>query len=324
MKVPAAFLLVILAWSSASGEDLDLRNRAEHLMNRALIASRFATPLNIRTDVSFSVSGSDGLSRDGSYTRIRSADHALREDIVLGDYRMSRIQEQAQVSTRGQWVDIPYPIRKIFELVPYLPIRFDATDVITSIENAQTMGKPSTCIQFVTVRGEDHNPGEICLSRETGTVLEWHDRERGFEAITYESVKGALLPSHFKYQENNALAIDATVKWTLLDSRPDDAFIAPQDWHHAFYCAAFAMPVPVKSPQPAALGGINAPIITVDVRTHVRADGTVGHAEVIKPVRADLDEEAVQLIKTWIFQPGTCEGNKQEISIDVPIHFQGR
>ena len=324
MKVAAAFLLVLVTCVSADGEDMDLRNRAEHLMNGALVASRFATPTNVRTEVTFSVTGNDGLSREGSYTRIRSVDHALREDVVFGDYRMSRIQEQAQVATNGPWVDIPYPIRKIFEFVPYMPIRFDATDVITSIEDTQTLGRPSICIQFVTVRGEDHNPGDICLARENGTVIEWHDRERSFEALGYESVKGALLPAHFRYQEKNSLVIDATVKWALLDARPDDAFVAHEDWHHAFYCSAYAMPVPLKSPQPAAVGGINAPVVTVDVRTHVRADGTVGHAAVIKPVRGDLDEEAVQLVKTWTFQPGTCEGNKQEFSIDVPVHFQGR
>ena len=134
-----------------------------------------------------------------------------------------------------------------------------------------------------------------------------------FEALEYRSVKDALLPSHFVYREGEKLVIDATVHWTLLDARPDEAFVAPEDWRHAFYCKSFAMPVPKSAPQPAAKGGIDAPVITVEVRVHVRPDGTVGKAEVLKPVRDDLDSEAVELVKTWTYEPGVCEGDKARL-----------
>jgi len=101
--------LSFLVTGAATGEDLDLRNRAEQFMNRALLVSRLTTPINIRTEVSFSATGDDGIATAGSYVRVRSVDNALREDFVLGDYQMSRIQEQGRVATRGQWVDIPYP-----------------------------------------------------------------------------------------------------------------------------------------------------------------------------------------------------------------------
>jgi TonB family protein len=286
-------------------------------------------PLNIRTEVNFTVTGDDGEAQAGSYTRIRGADGALREDFLLGDYRMSRIQQQGQVATHGKWVDIPYPMRKILEFVPYLPIRFDANDVVTAIDETPdhefgTAGKSALCIRFVTVRGEDRNPGEVCLSKAGGTVLEWHDRDHSFEALEYKTVKGATLPSHFVYREGTKLTIDATVQWTPLDTRPDNAFDAPSDWHHAFYCKTYAMPVPLSAPQPPALGGVDAPVLTVEVRVHIRTDGTVDTVDVLKPVRDDLDSEAVRLVKTWIYQPGSCEGIQHEFAIDASVHFQGR
>jgi TonB family protein len=280
--------------------------------------------MNIRTEVKFSATGDDGTATAGGYVRIRSVDNALREDFVLGDYAMSRIREQSNVATHGQWVDIPYTLRKLMEFVPYLPIRFDSTDVITSIDETRKNGKAAVCIQFVTVRGEDRNPGDVCIARENATVIEWHDRDRSFQALEYGSVKDALLPSHFVYREGERLVIDASLRWTLLDTRPDDAFVAPQDWSHARFCRSFSMPVPKSSPQPAAKGGVDAPVVTVDVRVHVRPDGTVGKAEVLKPVRDDLDSEAVELVKTWTYQPGVCEGTKQDFAIDAAVHFQGR
>ncbi|MGA2535544.1 MAG: TonB family protein [Terracidiphilus sp.] len=324
MKLLLGLVLSLLVGRAAVAEDMDLRNRADQWMNRALAASRFTTPMNIRTEVTFSVTGDDGAATTGSYVRIRSADHALREDFVLGDYRMSRIQAQGQVATHGQWVDIPYTLRKVLEFVPYLPIQFDPTDVITNINETKMNGKAAVCIQFVTVRGEDRNPGDVCLARENATVIEWHDRDHSFQALEYRSVKDSLLPSHFVYREGEKLAIDASVRWTLLDARPDDAFVAPDDWQHARYCKSFSMPVPKSAPQPAAKGGIDAPVITVEVRVHVRPDGTVGKAEVLKPIRDDLDSEAVQLVKTWTYQPGVCEGRQQDFAIDAAVHFQGR
>ncbi|MGD0627877.1 MAG: TonB family protein [Terracidiphilus sp.] len=324
MKLILGLALSLLIARGAVGEDMDLRNRAEQLVNRSIVASRFTTPMNIRTEVTFSATGVDGIATSGSYVRTRSVDNALREDLVLGDYSMSRMREQSNVATHGQWVDIPYPLRKVMDYVPYMPIRFDPTDVITSIDQTKMNGKAAVCIQFVTVRGEDRNPGDVCVSRDNGTVIEWHDRDRSFQALEYGSVKDALLPSHFVYREGEKLVIDASVRWTLLDARPDDAFVAPEDWRHARICKSFAMPVPKSAPQPAAKGGVDAPVITVDVRVHVRPDGTVGKAEVLKPVRDDLDAEALELVKTWTYQPGVCEGNKQDFAIDAAVYFQGR
>jgi TonB family protein len=324
MKRTLWLVLSLLLTHAAVGEDMDLRNRAEQLMNRALIASRITTPLNVRTEVTFSATGQDGVATAGSYIRIRSADNALREDFSLGDYGMSRIQEEGKVAMHGQWVDIPYVLRKVTEFVPYLPIRFESADVITGINESKMNGKAAVCVQFVTVKGEDRSPGDVCLAKDNGTVIEWHDRDGSFEAPEYHSVKEALLPSHFVYREGEKLLIDARVRWTLLDARPDDAFVVPEDWQHAFYCKSYMMPVPQSAPQPVARGGIDAPVITVELRAHVRPDGTVSSAEVLKPVREDLDSEAVALVKTWTYQAGSCEGTKQNFSVDATVRFQGR
>jgi hypothetical protein len=102
MKLIPALVLSLLVIRVASSEDVDLHNRADQIMNRALIQSRLTMPINIRTTVSFSMTSNEGTPTAGSYIRIRSADNALREDVALGDYSMSRIQEQGKVATRGR------------------------------------------------------------------------------------------------------------------------------------------------------------------------------------------------------------------------------
>jgi hypothetical protein len=59
-----------------------------------------------------------GLTRPGGFSRDRH--NALREDFVLGDYQMSRIQEQGRVATRGQWVDGSLSVAQTHGICPIL------------------------------------------------------------------------------------------------------------------------------------------------------------------------------------------------------------
>ena len=317
-------LIVLCAVAMAKAEDQDLRARAVHLLDRARLASRMEKPTNIRTTVTFSATGKDGLAETGSYTRNRSSTGELREDVVLGEFKSSHIQKGRDVAYFGAWMDLPYAVESVMRFIPYAPLRFDPTDVIGSIDGKTVDGRAASCIEFVTVRGEDRNPGEICVANADGTVLAWHDRDSSWQAAGYTSVNGALEPSGFAYKEGAALALAAQVKYTMLDTEPTAELTAPANWNHGAYCRSYTMPIAKFSPQPRALGGLNAPVIDVEVHAHVSAEGSVTHAEVEKPVRADLDAEAVQLVSTWRYSPGTCEGQVQDFPVNVMVHFQGR
>jgi len=40
------------------------------------------------------------------------------------------------------------------------------------------------------------------------------------------------------------------------------------------------------------------------------------------PKRADLDADALKVVSTWLFDPGTCHGTAQGYTIDSVVHFQ--
>ena len=313
---------LVSSWGHA--EDQGLRNRAVALLNQAQAASRMSGPTNIRTEVSFTATQKDQPQTSGSYTRIRSADGSLRQDIVFGDFRTSRIQHGTEMAYQGPLLDLPYGVRALMEFVPYAPLRFDSTDVIESIEPGAITGQHATCIHFVTVRGEDHNPGQICVSNADHTVLEWHDSRRSWQASSYAAVHGALMPSEFSYREGDSFALNATISFTLLDGEPTEALTAPADWVHSTTCKTSLTPVPTFTPQPATSGTATSRVIDIEVHAHVTAEGTITGAAILKPVRPDLDAEAVQLVSTWRYRPGSCEGRLQDFPIDVAVHFQGR
>jgi len=84
------------------------------------------------------------------------------------------------------------------------------------------------------------------------------------------------------------------------------------------------MPVPTSTPQPPAPGTASLPVTDVAVHAHVTARGSVTGATILKPVRPDLDAEALALAGTRRYQPGSCEGRLQDFAVDVTVHFQGR
>ena len=280
-------------------------------------------PYNFRTEATFTATAGDGSLQSGSYTRVRGIDGALREDLHFGDYAASSIAQDAQRGWTSNWNDPPYGARKIRELVPYSAASFDSSDVIQQIKSASYGGRDAYCIEFETIVGEHRLPGEICVDKANGSMLELRTGGKLWEYSGYFTIKGALIPAHIVYRESN-FSLNADLTMTALDERPEDAFAVPADWMQGFLCKQGLSPVAKSAPQPRGEGGPDAPVTDIGVHLLVSAQGTVLNAEVLKPVRDDLDKEAQKLASTWIFEPGTCNGHAQDFKIDVTIHFQGR
>lgn len=318
-----ALALFLFCAAKASPEDMELRNHAVQLMDRVQLASRFQGPLNIVTDVSFTASVNGDAPQAGTYKRTRSANGDLREDVAFPGFHSSFIDSEAAVAYNGPWSDKPYAVRKLKSFVPYSPLHFDATDVIESMAESTSGGQPAICIGFVTVRGEDRNPGEICIAKANSTVIEWHDARRSWAASAYTNVAGAMVPSAFTYREGNTLLLQAEVSFTLLDGPPAQEIVVPAGWNPAEFCSTYQPPAPIFAPQPAAQAP-DSPVVHVHVHAHVRLDGKLEAAEVLKPTEPELDAEALKLVSTWIYKPSMCNGNPSSTAVDLVVNFQRR
>jgi TonB family protein len=322
--VPVLLSVTFFSARIASGEDVQLRNQAVGLMNRAQIVSKVqGGPYNFRTEATFTATAGDGSLQSGSYTRVRGNDGALREDLRFGDYAASSITQDALPGWTSNWNDPPYAARKIRELVPYRTQSFDSSDVIEQIRSASYGGRDAYCIEFETIVGEQRLPGEVCVDKASGSMLEVRTGSKLWEYSDYFTVKGALMPAHIVYRESS-FSMNADMTMKALEEKPEEAFVVPEDWMHGFACKQGSLPVAKSAPQPRGEGGPGAPVTDINVHLLVSAKGTVLNAEVVKPVRDDLDKEAQKLASTWVFEPGTCNGHAQDFKIDVTIHFQGR
>jgi len=316
-------LLAAAICSAVLGEDVQLRSRAVALLNRARVVSQIqGGPYNIRTDVSFIATAVDGSLQGGAYTRVRGNDGGLREDLKYGEYSASSITLGPQTGSTTGWDDPPYAASKILDLVPYHFGSFDSGDVIEQVKDSSYGGRPAVCIECETIEGEKRLPGEACVDKANGTMLELRSGSELWEYSNFFTIAGAMMPAQIVYHDGN-FSLTADMKMSVLDQRDEDALTIPAGWKQGRFCKQFQWPVAKLAPQPPGEGAPDAPVTDVMVHLHVSATGTVSSAEVLRPVRPDLDAEAVKVAGKWVFEPGTCEGRAQEYVVDIVVHFQG-
>jgi hypothetical protein len=71
-----------------------------------------------------------------------------------------------------------------------------------------------------------------------------------------------------------------------------------------------SLPVAKSAPQPRSEGGPDAPVTDVTIHLLVSAMGTVENAEVVKPVREDLDAEATKVVSKWSLSRERATGGR--------------
>lgn len=244
----------------ASAEDVQLRSQAVGLLSRARIVSQIqGGPYNFRTEATFTATATDGSLQSGSYTRVRGSDGALREDLRFGDYSSSSISEGVQRAWTGDWNDPPFAARRIRQLVPYNAGMFDQSDVIEQIKSSSYGGREAYCIEFETIVGEQRLPGEVCVDKANGSMLELRTGSKLFEYSGFFTIKGALIPEHIVYRETN-FSLNADLAMTALDEKPEDAFAIPPEWSQGSLCKQWSMPIAKSAPQPRGQGGPDAPV----------------------------------------------------------------
>lgn len=225
-----------------------------------------------------------------------------------------------QVATVGAWDVQPYAVRQLFSLVPFSVGQFDNKDVVREIKD----GGVSTCVIFETIEGETREPGDVCLSKQTGVMVGAHAGGATFEYSGYHEIAGALMPGHIEYREQNGFSLSMDIVMTKLDTLPDDAFAFPVGAQVGTMCHRFSQPLPISVPQPAGGRGEGGAVNVVNLQAEVSAEGAVVNPYVIRSDRPQLNAEALKTVGSWRYEPGTCDGKPSQMRIDLEVRFQGR
>jgi hypothetical protein len=310
---------------SLNAEDVRLREQAVQLLERANAASLLAGFRDYEQVVSFSFRDLlNGQIKNGTFSRTSAGSDGHRDELTYGNYHAAWVFAGDRVSSTRISNEAP----EIEELLQQLPIhlgRFDAADVIRSIEDSNVLGRAAKCINFDTHLGAGIQVNQICVDTERGTLLRWHVGDDLIENSDFFPLATLWEPGHIRHFVGGALRLEIEQHIDRTSAPVDvKAFSPPTgEWQKWWHCEDHRRPVGISMPMPRP-GTNGTSIVDVVVRGLITDKGAVQPTIIVSSPRPDLNEEAMKLLATWKFTPLMCNDQVATTVADFVVHFQGR
>lgn len=312
------FALLLLCSILLSAQDMPTRVEAVQLLERAnAVSLPSKTMPNHKHEATFRAYGLDGTTKEGQFNAIYGQD-GDRDEFNFGDYHGIRISYQGKMLQNG-YQAYPPELSEVDHLIPLHIGRFDQSDTIDSIKPATLFGRPAKCIQFETVNGRTHQSNEICVDDDLGTLVRWSVGGEVIENTDYSSFEGIWLPAHIRHYIDGKLRMEVDQKFSVIDGPIDWAALTPPDATVLTRCREARRAIAQSTPQPASAGP--GPWYDVQVQAVIERDGRVREATVLPAGRADLEQQAVQIVSGWVFTPATCNGKPNAVNANLTVHF---
>jgi hypothetical protein len=319
------FLLLFLTGVSLHAEDIQLRQRAVELLERANAVSSMTMKSPYEQVVDFQVLNAGTGEPQAGHQRIVWGGPLLRRvEDDFGKFHLVNIWNDDMLYIAGDNAEaIPTAFDRMTRVIPIHLGRFDHEDTIRSIDEAVVRGRPALCIEFDTTFGNKTDSNETCIDRELGTLVRLRvgaDLEENSDFVRFA---GAYLPSKIYVYRNGAATLQVQQSFTPIEGQPSPAlFERPPGASARKRCAQMRRAFGRSMPQPAPGNGGE----TTDIRIEgmVGDDGHVYSAGVTVSDRPDLNDEALKLVSTWTFDPLLCDGKPGWEKTEFVLHFQGR
>ncbi len=319
---PALALVILLAGIQPSfGQDVKVREQAEHLLERANAVSSSPHLPDLERMDTFRVFG-EGDVKEGSFTRVVVQGTGRRDEYTYGDFHLLNVWTEKQVAVVGSPHLLPPELVNVLRITPIWLVRFDSEDVIHTITDRKVNGDAARCILFDTVKGERTDNNELCVDAATGTLVLEKLGGEVIENSDFFAFAGALMPARIRYSFAGVRTVEITQTMTPLTDADANVLVAPENAQMHKICTTYRRPFGVSMPQPKP--GNGAGTTDIVVRGRVGVDGKLYDLAVQNSERPELNTEALAQAKQWIFTPAMCDGRADVHEASITLHFQGR
>jgi TonB family protein len=317
---PAFGLLAFLLISCISfGQDLQLRQQAVSLLERANAVSVSPNFPSLERTVTFRVLDSATRPQQGTFTRDVVRGSGRRDEVTFGSFHMLNVYTQGQLATVRTSELLPPAPADALRLTPINLVRFDDEDVIYAINDSVTGGHPARCIEFNTIVGETNENNELCVDSNNGTLIREKIGGQFIENSDFFSFAGALIPGKIEYSYGGVPKLEITQTMTAIDHPAADILATPPNAEIRQTCKTSRRAFGQYMPQPKATGSGTADIL---LRGIIGKDGKVHDAMVQRSERPDLNAQALSIIQQWTFSPAMCDGEPNETNATFVLHFR--
>jgi hypothetical protein len=322
MKAILTFLAILSAPHLFFAEDVQLRQEAVRLLERAHAASLAADLPNLERTVTFRVFNSASADQEGTFTRVVVQGTGTRDEITFGDYHLINVWAGGRLATARTRELAPPDVVTVLRLTPISLVRFDHEDVIQAITERRTGGRSVRCVEFDTIAGQKTENNELCMDAGNGTLVSERLGEEVIENSEFFSFAGALIPGKITCSFSGIPKIEISQTMTELVDATPNVLAAPPNAQIRRFCTTYRRPLGESMPQPKpGNGGADFDVV---VRGIVGEDGKVHDAVVQSSERPDVNSEALGLIQQWVFTPGLCNGRPNPVEASFVLHFQAR
>ena len=242
----------------------------------------------------------------------------------LGDYQHVHVRNGAQVGELETNELEPIRIGQLTGNMRPPDLRFDNTDIIHKVVDKNVEGTAVRCVEYETVTGRASRKSELCVNPSSGAMLRWS--RYGYETTWKDFVtfRDKLYPKTAVVKEKGETILEITSEFSDLTGLSDAMFNIPDGFQKRPACEKTTSPVRIKGEDPIfphSLGNIE-PGGRVMVELKIDSVGKVKAAQVMQSVARDLDEAALEAVRTWSFEPAKCDGTPIERRFTVEINFK--
>jgi hypothetical protein len=324
VRMRRLLLPFLIVCTCLQAEDVKLREQAVQLMEVANAVSLPGGLPSFEHTVTFRVHELDGTVKEGRFTRVSAGAAGHRDEITFGDYHAVIVISGERIS-QHHTTAVPPEVRELRRQLPIHLGRFDQSDVIQAVQEANILGRPAKCIAFDTLTNGVMQNNEICMDTERGVVLRWRVGDEYIENTDFFRIANLYEPAHIRRYLRHQLQMEIDQGMKLIDGPVDPNVFTPpsSEWNTTYQCSTSRRPVAVFTPQPPP-GKNGDKVVDVLVHGNIRRDGKVHGAVVDSSPDPTLNAEALQLISTWKFLPLICNDEPASLSTDFVLHFQGR
>jgi periplasmic protein TonB len=279
-----------------------------------------------RLKVSFKITEDNSTAQDGNYTEVWVSREQWWRETVLGDFRRTEVGKTYTRWTLNSSSTVP---RGGGEIGPLMELGYspDAWKP-GQIQNRDAPGTTLRCIQ--TKPNPWGGKSALCFDTSSGLLAariypERLDRIVDYNCLfsDYQKFGDKMYPWSIRCLEDQQPRLEAKVVELTLDPTPDPAlFEAPAGAIESSECHDRAKPPsPVYAPDPSSPQHASDRG-TVVLWLVVGIDGKPHGIAVVRSINTYSDGAAIDAVRRWTFNPGTCDGRPIAVQISVEVAFQ--
>jgi TonB family protein len=316
----ASFLSLLAG--SALAQDAQLREHAVTLLERANSVS-IARPFGpYEQTITIQTYRPGQGTLEGHFSSVTHDHRSYRDEYDYGSFHLLVVVNGDMIADVGDRSLAPLEIRKLTRLNPIFHVSFDKSDIIHSIEPGEVADRPAQCIEFETIAGGSSNSNEICLDQQLGTLARVRVGSETIINSGFFLYRGAYYPAKISF-ETGDLRMDLEQSMKELPGPLDpNVLIPPEGAIVGHVCKAYVRPFGKFMPQPKA--GERGQDVDVILHGTISPSGRILNPMIDRSARDDLNQEALQIFRSWAFTPATCDDKPIQVPVDITLHFQKR